>query len=100
MTITIRRTLHLDEEDFNRLDFRNDATTTMLKQKLILRATDNTEGESQIEKAFEWLKENCHNFYSVRGPVEDKGSIKYYIYFMNENEMTHFAMAFPRDDDD
>ncbi|NJO61542.1 MAG: hypothetical protein HC836_25830 [Richelia sp. RM2_1_2] len=72
MAITIRRTLHLDECDLNRLDSRNEVMFTMLNNKLIMRADDSLEGEQQIEEAFSWLKENCKSFYSVRGGESEK----------------------------
>lgn len=100
MSLSIRRTKHLDECDMDRIDNRNESMTTLLSQKLIMRAGDNTEGSNQIEQAFRWLAENCGDFYSVRGPETDVDSIKYYIYFMNADEMTLFATSFPRDNEE
>ncbi len=97
MAITIRRTKHLDECDLNRIDLRNDAIMKLLNNKLIMRADNNQEGGEQIEEAFGWLRDNCQNFYSVRGPEADKHSVKYYIYFMNAEEMLLFATTFPQD---
>lgn len=99
-SISIRRTLHLDENDLDRIDTRNEAIMTLLGNKLIMRAEDNLEGEKQIEQAFLWCKDNCTDFYSIRGPEQDKGTIKYYIYFMNGDEMTLFATSFPQDPDE
>ena len=100
MAITIRRTKHLDECDFDRIDARNESIMTLLNNKLIMRADDNEEGEAQIEQAFTWLKDNCQDFYSVRGPESDKHTLKYYLYFMNDDEMTLFAASFPQDPDE
>ena len=97
MSISIRQTKHLDECDVDRIDLRNEAIMNLLGHKLILRATDTTEGGAQIEEAFIWLAENCTDFYSVRGPETDGNTIKYYVYFMNEDEMLLFATTFPRD---
>lgn len=97
MSIYIRRTKHLDQCDLDRIDLRNDAIMKLLNNKLIMRATDSIEGEKQIETAFLWLKDNCREFYSVRGPESDKNTVKYYIYFMNEEEMSLFAMSFPQE---
>ena len=100
MALSIRQTKNLDECDFDRIDFRNDAVMSLLSHKLIMRADDTLEGEKQIEQAFIWLRDNCTDFYSVRGPESDKTTIKYYIYFINEDEMTLFATSFPRDPDE
>lgn len=97
MTLSIRRTKHLDHCDLDRLDFRNKAIMTMLDNKLIMRAPDSKESEPVIEKAFTWLKETCQHFYSIRGPETDKFTIKYIIYFMSEEEMTMFAITFNQD---
>lgn len=100
MAISVRQTFHLDECDFDRIDFRNEAVMNLLSHKIILRADDNYEGQKNIEHIFCWLKENCKNFYSVRGPEADKDTIKYYIYFMDGDEMTLFATSFPQDLDE
>lgn len=102
MSITIRRTKHLDECDFDRIDFRNEAIMTLLNHKIVMRANDTIEGSHQIEEAFSWCKQNCTDFYSIRGPDADlsDGTIKYYLYFMDENDLTLFAISFPRNIDE
>jgi hypothetical protein len=100
MTITLRRTRHLDECDLNRIDSRNAVLYALLSNKIIMRASDNKEGEKQIEQAFMWLRDTCQHFYSVRGPEQDKDNVKYYIYFENEEEATHFVLVFPQEQDE
>ena len=100
MAISIRQTKHLDECDFDRIDYTNKAVMALLNHKLIVRADDVYESTQQLEDVFTWLTENCTDFYSVRGPETDKLTIKYYIYFINEDGMTLFATSFPRDSDE
>jgi anionic cell wall polymer biosynthesis LytR-Cps2A-Psr (LCP) family protein len=97
MTITIRRTRHLDESDLDRIDRRNEVMFALLSNKILMRASDNKEGEKQIEQAFMWLRDTCKHFYSVRGPEQDKDTVKYYIYFENEEEATLFVLSFPQE---
>jgi hypothetical protein len=44
-----------------------------------------------------WLRDTCKHFYSVRGPEQDKDTVKYYIYFENEEEATLFVLSFPQE---
>lgn len=96
MSITIRRTKHLDSWDMAIINYENEAVMKLLSHKLIMRASDTVEGEKQIEHVFTWLKDNCKNFYSVCGPKPDKDTIKYFIYFVDEDEMLLFAASFPQ----
>jgi len=94
VSITLNRSLHIDDDDIQLLD--EDTKVLLLKYKMIMRADNTDEGAAELEKIFTWVKENCQNHYRVRGPNHDKDTIKYYIYFTDEAEATQFKLTFPQ----
>lgn len=95
--VSIKHTLHMSQEDLSILDPTNLVIMTMLKNKFIIRADDNKEGEVELLVVFSWLNKNCHNFYAVRGPErEPDDSVKFYVYFSNPDEALQFKTSFPR----